>query len=94
MQILADVLDMPIQVRKSDQSVALGAAIFAAAVSGLYPDVPAAQAALCPAVEKTYAPNPARRGIYDALYRRYQELGNFEALRSGEGFAPDLPSAG
>jgi L-ribulokinase len=92
MQILADVLDMPIQVRKSDQSVALGAAMFAAVVSGLYPDVPAAQGVLCPAVEKTYTPNPARTGIYDALYRRYRELGNFEqALRSGEGRsrAPD-----
>ena len=78
MQILADVLDMPIQVRKSDQAVALGAAMFAAVVSGIYPDIPAAQKALCPAVEKTYTPNPARRKIYDALYGRYGALGDFE----------------
>jgi L-ribulokinase len=78
MQILADVLNMPIQVRKSDQAVALGAAMFAAVVSGLYPDIPAAQKALCPAIEKTYTPDSARLKIYDALYSRYRALGNFE----------------
>jgi L-ribulokinase len=83
MQVLADVLNMPIQVRKSDQAVALGAAMFAAVVSGLYPDIPAAQGALCPVVEKTYVPNPARLKIYDALYRRYQEWGEFEEGQSG-----------
>ncbi|MDR0400168.1 MAG: ribulokinase, partial [Treponema sp.] len=93
MQILADVLDMPIQVRKSDQSVALGAAIFAAVAAGLYPDVPAAQGVLCPAVEKTYAPCPARRELYDALYRRYQEMGSFEQVRCGEGPPRDSPGA-
>ncbi|MDR2747147.1 MAG: ribulokinase [Treponema sp.] len=81
MQTLADVLDMPIQVRKSDQAVALGAAMFAAVVSGIYPDIPAAQKALCPVIEKTYSPNPARRKIYDALYDRYRALGNFEETR-------------
>jgi L-ribulokinase len=82
MQILADVLGIPIQVRKSDQAVALGAAMFAAVVSGLYPGIPEAQRVLCPAIEKTYAPNPARREIYDALYRRYRELGLFEEKRA------------
>jgi L-ribulokinase len=83
MQTLADVLGMPIQVRKSDQAVALGAAMFAALAAGLYPDIPAAQGALCPAVEKTYLPNPARLGIYDTLYRRYREWGDFEERQGG-----------
>jgi L-ribulokinase len=83
MQTLADVLGMPIGVRKSDQAVALGAAMFASVVCGLYPDIPAAQGALCPVVEKTYVPNPARRKIYDALYRRYREWGDFEESRGG-----------
>jgi L-ribulokinase len=78
MQTLADVLNTPIHVRKSDQAVALGAAMFASVVSGLYPDIPAAQRALCPVVEKTYIPNPRRVKIYDALYNRYRSLGNFE----------------
>jgi L-ribulokinase len=83
MQTLADVLNMPIHVRKSDQAVALGAAMFASVVSGLYPDIPAAQRALCPAVEKTYTPDPARAKTYDTLYNRYLSLGNFEESRYG-----------
>jgi L-ribulokinase len=92
MQTLADVLNMPIGVRKSDQAVALGAAMFAAVVSGLYPGIPAAQRALCPPVEKTYLPNPGRLKIYDALYRRYREWGDFEERRDG-GAGPEGPAA-
>jgi L-ribulokinase len=78
MQIVADVLDMPINVLKNDQSVALGAAMFAAVVAGLYPDIPAAQKALCSPVERVYTPNPSRVKTYDTLYARYLELGDFE----------------
>jgi L-ribulokinase len=81
MQILADVLDMPIQVRGSDQSVALGAAMFAAVAAGLYPDIPAAQRVLCAPIEKTYAPKAEHVPVYNALYRRYRELGAFEENR-------------
>ena len=37
MQVLADVLDMDIKVAKSEQTVALGAAMFAATAAGLFP---------------------------------------------------------
>jgi L-ribulokinase len=82
MQILADVLNMPVRVLKSDATVALGAAMFAAVVAGLYQDIPAAQKVLCPPVEKMYVPNPAHIGIYDTLYHHYREWGNFEQNRS------------
>jgi L-ribulokinase len=78
MQMVADVLDMPINVLKNDQSVALGAAMFAAVVAGIYPDIPAAQKALGSPVEKIYTPNAARVKAYDALYARYRRLGDFE----------------
>jgi L-ribulokinase len=85
MQILADVLNMPINVPANDQSVALGAAMFAAVAAGLYPDIPAAQAALCPPIEKTYVPNAERAGIYDSLYEKYRNLGAFaETLAAGK----------
>jgi L-ribulokinase len=77
MQLIADVLDMPIHVPAGDQAVALGAAMFAAVAAGLYPDIPAAQGALCSPIERVYRPVPDRVKQYEALYRRYRELGAF-----------------
>jgi L-ribulokinase len=77
MQIIADVVKMPINVPASDQCVALGAAIFAAVVAGLYPDIPSAQQMLCAPIEKTYIPNPARARLYDIIYSKYKTLGAF-----------------
>jgi L-ribulokinase len=77
MQTLADVLNMPINVPSSDQAVALGAAMFAATVAGIYPDIPAAQKALCSPVEKTYTPNAEKAQVYNSLYERYKKLGAF-----------------
>ena len=75
MQLLADIIAMPIEIPAQDQTVALGAAIFAAVASGLYPDVGSAQKALASPIEKTYMPNTAVKSVYDKLYRRYNELG-------------------
>jgi L-ribulokinase len=77
MQIIADVLDMPISVPAGDQSVALGAAIFAAVVAGLYADIPEAQKAVCAPIEKTCYPNKREVEIYNRLYRNYLKLGAF-----------------
>ena len=77
MQIIADVLNMPISVPAGDQPVALGAAMFAAVAAGLYPDIPAAQKAICAPIENTYNPNPREVGIYEKLYGDYKTLGAF-----------------
>ncbi|MDR1421137.1 MAG: ribulokinase [Treponema sp.] len=77
MQILADVINMPIHIPAGDQSVALGAAMFAAVAAGLYPDIPAAQKQLCTPTEFTYNPNPAFVPVYERLYREYKKLGAF-----------------
>ena len=77
MQIIADVLNMPIHIPLSDQSVALGAAMFAAVVAGLYPDIPAAQKALCSPIEKIYTPDCAAVKVYEELYRHYKTLGAY-----------------
>ncbi|MDR0553529.1 MAG: ribulokinase [Treponema sp.] len=77
MQIVADVLNKPIDVLANDQCVALGAAMFAALVAGLYPDITSAQKALTPPVEKTYIPDPKRAAVYNDLYKRYRALGTF-----------------
>ena len=77
MQISADVLGMPIAVTSSDQSCALGAAMFAAVAAGLHPDVLAAQRAMRAPTERVYEPDPARKAAYDEIYRKYLALGAF-----------------
>ena len=77
MQIVADVLGRPIEIVASDQSVALGAAMFAAVVARIYASVPHAQAAMKPDIEAVVTPNAANTAIYDGLYRQYLKLGSF-----------------
>jgi L-ribulokinase len=77
MQILSDVLDMPIKVCKTDQACALGAAMFAATAAGIYTRVEEAQQAMNPGYANEYKPNPDAVEIYRALYRKYLNLGAF-----------------
>lgn len=77
MQIVADILNMQIKVAISDQTCALGSAMAAAVVAGVYEDIPAAQKAMGNGFEKVYYPNPERAKKYDALFRKYKELGSF-----------------
>ena len=75
MQIVADVLNMPIKVAASEQTCALGSAMAAAVVSGVYHDIPAAQKAMGGGVEREYLPDPERAKRYETLFRKYKELG-------------------
>jgi L-ribulokinase len=77
MQIVADVLNVPIKVAKSDQTSALGSAMAASVVAGVHKNLSAAQKAMGGGFEKVYKPNPARVKKYDALYKKYQILGSF-----------------
>jgi L-ribulokinase len=77
MQIVADVLDMPIMVAASDQTCALGSAMAASVAAGIHPDIPSAQKAMGGGVEKEYKPNPERAAKYRLLYEKYKKLGKF-----------------
>lgn len=77
MQTLCDVLNMPIDVVASDQACALGAAMFAAAAAGIYPDAVSAQQAMGAPVGRHYAPDPRRAAYYEGLYAEYLRLGKF-----------------
>jgi len=77
MQILADVLDMPIHVPGGDQPVALGAAMFAAVAAGIYPDIPTAQEHLCAPIEHIYQPHTKSVPVYQRLYGDYLALGSW-----------------
>lgn len=75
MQILADVLDMPIKLATSAQSGALGASIFAAVAAGYYKNVYDAQERMGSSFSKTYYPNKENAKVYKKLYSYYKELG-------------------
>ena len=75
MQIVANVLDMPIKVAKSEQSVAVGAAIFAAVVGGVYETVEEAQANMASKIEKVYMPEAEKVDLYQELYKKYLKVG-------------------
>jgi L-ribulokinase len=75
MQTMADVLNMPIKVSVSEQAMALGAAMFAAVVAGLYATVEEAQNAMGQGFEKTYYPIAENAVQYDEIYKKYIELG-------------------
>src|SRR5690606_24942852 len=77
MQVLSDVLNMPIKVSSADQACALGAGMCAATAAGLYPSIPAAQKSMGAGFSKIYTPNVNRVQIYKNLYTKYLQLGNF-----------------
>ena len=77
MQVVADVLNMPILVARSEQACALGTAMAAATVAGLYPTVPDAQKAMGNGYEMEYRPVKVNAEAYAKLYARYGEAGEF-----------------
>lgn len=83
MQIVADVLNKPIKVARSEQAVALGTAMAAAVVAGVYQSIPEAQAAMGGGFETEYHPNPSMVKTYDLLYDRYKRFGQFVEESTG-----------
>jgi L-ribulokinase len=75
MQIVADVLNMPIKVARSEQACALGTAMAAAVVAGVYPDLSTAQKKMGGGFETTYYPIAENAAKYQALYAKYLKLG-------------------
>lgn len=77
MQVVADVLNMPILVARSEQACALGSAMAAATVGGLYPTVLDAQKAMGNGFEMEYKPVKANAEAYASLYEEYGRAGEF-----------------
>ncbi len=75
MQVMADVMDMPIRIHRSEQTCAVGAAMFAATAAGLYPTVEDAMAAMGQGFDAEYTPNKANVALYATRYAKYKALG-------------------
>ena len=77
MQMMADVMNMPIRIHRSEQTCALGAAMFAATASGIYNKVEDAMVAMGQGFDAEYNPNKANVDVYSKRYNKYRSLGNF-----------------
>lgn len=74
MQILADVLDMPINCLDSTQATAIGSAIIGAVAAECYKTVrDASDAMRCP-IAKTYYPSEVSHEEYEKIYEKYKKL--------------------
>jgi len=82
MQMMADVMDMPIRIHKSEQTCALGAAMFAATAAGLFPRVEDAMQVIGQGFDAEYFPNAKHTPVYKKRYGKYTELGNFIESKS------------
>jgi L-ribulokinase len=77
MQTVADVMNMPILVAKSEQTCALGAAMAASVVAGRFNSFETAQKSMGAGYEKEYIPDKQNAAKYDRLYQKYVKLGYF-----------------
>lgn len=77
MQVMADVMNMPIRIHRSEQTCAAGAAMFAATAAGLYATVTDAMQAMGQGFDAEYTPDATKVDLYNKRYARYRELGNF-----------------
>ena len=75
MQTLANTLDMPVKVAESEQTPALGAAIYASIASGIYNSFDEASETLGSPYHDIYYPEPARVEIMHDLMKKYTAFG-------------------
>lgn len=76
MQVLSDVLNMPVKVAQSEQTGALGAAMFSAVASGMYRSIYDAQKNMGNGFTTTYYPDKEKAVKYEKLYQRYKDVGS------------------
>lgn len=84
MQVVADVLNMPIKIARSEQACALGAAMAAATAAGLYPTIEKAQKAIGNGFEKIYYPEIENAQKYEMIKGDYEEKTGLQIIRTFE----------
>ncbi|MEN8117851.1 MAG: ribulokinase [Bacteroidota bacterium] len=77
MQIMSDVLNMPIKVARSEQACALGSAMVAAVAAGVYTTTAEAQKKMGGGIETEYYPIPENVEKYKEFYAKYKKFGKF-----------------
>jgi len=76
MQMMADVMNMPIKIHKSEQTCAMGAAMFAATVAGIHPDAETAMNTMGQGFDLNYRPDASKVEMYQKRYKKYLSFGS------------------
>jgi len=88
MQIYADITGRPMKVSRSDQTCALGAAIFGAIAAGKeksgFANVQEAQLSIT-GIKEVYQPNFKNHSVYQEIFRLYTQLHNAFGTSKWEG---------
>jgi L-ribulokinase len=77
MQMMADIINMPIQIHRSEQTCAMGAAMFAATAAGIHSNVETAMDKMGQGFDLHFQPDPEKTLAYSTRYKKYKELGQF-----------------
>ncbi|HYC83790.1 MAG TPA: FGGY-family carbohydrate kinase, partial [Chryseosolibacter sp.] len=77
MQTMADVMNKPIRIHRSEQTCALGSAMFAATAAGLYPKVEEAMHAMGHGFDLEYVPKRSAALLHQKRYSRYLQAAQF-----------------
>ena len=72
-QIIADVLNRPVDVALEPEATCLGAGILAAYGAGLFPSISEAAATMT-GTGRSYAPVPEQSSKYDQLFGLYKDI--------------------
>jgi len=88
MQIYADIVNRPMKISKSDQTPALGAAMFSAVAAGKYnggyDSIEEAQKYMT-GIKNVFIPNQENTDIYKKLYKLYKQLHDGFGLKDWNG---------
>lgn len=74
MQMMADVMNMPIKIARSEQTCALGAAMFAAVAAKIYPDIETAMKKMGSGFDAEYRPIEDNVKEYEKYYNDYKSF--------------------
>ena len=85
MQIYADIIGRPMQVSRSSQTCALGAAIAAAVAARKFASFAEAQAKMTGLKDVIYTPNASENAVYQRIFALYSEIHNAFGTPSGSG---------
>lgn len=80
-QLYADILGIPVRVAGTSKSPALGAAIVASAISGVYESINEAAHNMGVLKNVVYFPNITAVSIYDEMYQEYKKVREYFSVK-------------